>query len=75
MPVDQAIQGFSNQWYPTTVQRAVDYYLTDDVVIQIPTTPVFLAMKWEALLGRGEGDRLASHSGIRCGHVNQHSYT
>ena len=61
MPVDQAILGFSNQWYPTAVERAVDYLLTDDAVIRIPTAPVFLATKWEAFLGRGEGDLLGSH--------------
>ena len=61
MPVDQPILGFSNQWYPTAVHRAVDYPLTDEVVIRIPTAPVFLATKWEAFLGRGDGDLLGSH--------------
>ncbi len=61
MPVDQAILGFSNQWYRMAVERAVDYALTDEVVIQVPTAPVFLATKWEAFLGRGEGDLLGSH--------------
>ncbi len=61
MPVDQAILGFSNQWYPTAVERAIEYSLKDELVIQIPTAPVFLAMKWEAFLGRGEGDFLGSH--------------
>ena len=57
----QEIMGFSNQWYPTAIERAVEYRLTDEVVIRIPTAPVFLATKWEAFLGRGEGDLLGSH--------------
>jgi len=61
LPVDQAVLGFSNQWYWTAVERAVDYPLTDDIVIQIPTAPVFLATKWEAFIRRGEGDLLWSH--------------
>lgn len=61
MPTDQAILGFSNQWYPTAVQRTVSYRLTDDITILIPTAPVFLATKWDAFLGRGEGDLLGSH--------------
>lgn len=61
MAADQEIMGFSNQWYPTAIERAVEYRLTDEVVIRIPTAPVFLATKWEAFLGRGEGDILGSH--------------
>lgn len=61
MPVDQPVLGFSNKWYRSAVDRAVNYQLSDEATIQIPTAPVFLATKWEAFLGRGEGDFLGSH--------------
>ena len=61
MPVNQTVLGFSNHWYPAALERAVEYLLTDQLVIQIPTAPVFLAMKWDAFRERGAGDLLASH--------------
>jgi predicted nucleotidyltransferase len=61
MPIDQSVLGFANQWYAAAVERAIDYVLTDQIVIRIPTAPVFLATKWEAYQGRGQGDMLGSH--------------
>lgn len=61
MPIDQSVLGFSNQWYAAAVERAIDYELTDQIVIRIPTAPVFLATKWEAYRDRGDGDMIGSH--------------
>jgi len=61
MPVDQEILGFSNQWYSAAAARAVEYRLTNELTVKIPTAPLYLAMKWDAFLGRAEGDVLGSH--------------
>lgn len=57
MPIDPAILGFSNVWYPSTVEHAI--------VIEGPGSSIriadavhFCATKIEAFLGRGEGDLL-----------------
>lgn len=57
MPIDPGVLGFSNVWYPSTVDHAV--------VIQGPAESIriadaahFCATKIEAFLGRGEGDFL-----------------
>lgn len=48
MPIDQPVLGFTNRWYGMAAERAVEFKLTEGVVIRIPTAPVFLATKWEA---------------------------
>lgn len=60
MPTDPSTLGFSNRWYPMIVEHAVEYSLTDELTIQIPTAPLYIAAKWEAFLSRG-GNDLASH--------------
>ncbi|HSH45339.1 MAG TPA: hypothetical protein VK966_05765 [Longimicrobiales bacterium] len=61
MPVDAAILGFSNEWYPAAVAGAEEYQLHQDLVIRIPTPGVFLATKLAAYRSRGSDDILLSH--------------
>ncbi|WP_353612502.1 hypothetical protein [Methylobacterium sp. Leaf456] len=61
MPDDAAILGFTNRWYKRGIETAVAYLLTEALAIRLLTPELFLATKFEAYLGRGEGDLLASH--------------
>lgn len=61
MPDDAEALGFTNKWYRDALLNAVDYNLEPDLTIKILTAPFFLATKFEAFKGRGEGDVLASH--------------
>ena len=56
MPTDPSVLGFSNRWYPMIVAHAQEYSLTDELTIQIPTAPLYVAAKWEAFLDRGARD-------------------
>ncbi len=60
MPTNREILGFSNQWYPLVVRSSIEYELESDLIIRIPTAPLFIASKLEAFLGRGAGDLLRS---------------
>ena len=60
MPDDPAVLGFSNRWYKQAFAKAVDYPLTDNLVIRLLTAPYFLATKLEAFRGRGSNDPLTS---------------
>ena len=61
LPVDTAILGFSNPWYPLAVQLAERHALREDLIISIPRASVFFATKLAAYLGRGRHDMLSSH--------------
>jgi len=61
MPDDPDVMGFSNRWYSEALASAADYELEDGVTIRLLTSPHFLATKFEAFRGRGEGDLLGSH--------------
>lgn len=60
MPDDATILGFTNRWYRRGIETAVTHPLTDALTIRLLTPELFLATKFEAYLGRGEGDLLAS---------------
>ncbi|MDH5692946.1 MAG: hypothetical protein OEZ47_07585 [Gammaproteobacteria bacterium] len=60
MPDDEAILGFSSQWYQPALKTADVYPLTDKLSIKILTPVYFLATKLEAFLGRGKDNLLAS---------------
>lgn len=60
MPDDEAILGFSNQWYRMGMETAQIVILTDRLTIRRLAPPLFLATKFEAWLGRGQGDMLTS---------------
>jgi hypothetical protein len=57
MPIDPAVLGFSNVWYPSTVEHAVSVQGPSGS-IRIADAVHFCATKIEAFLGRGGGDFL-----------------
>lgn len=61
MPVDPAVLGFSNRWYPEAFARAGAYRLPGGTQVKAITPPYFLATKLEAFRGRGNGDFRSSH--------------
>lgn len=61
MPVDPAILGFANRWYPDAVETAVPVSLGENLEIRMVTAPAFVATKMEAFADRGQGDLLGSH--------------
>lgn len=56
MPTDPSLLGFSNRWYSDAIEYAQPYKLTDTLTIQLVNSTYFLATKFEAFHGRGEGD-------------------
>jgi hypothetical protein len=61
MPIDPAILGFSNRWYPEAARTAIRERLNDRVEIRPIAAPAFIATKLEAFVSRGRGDFLSSH--------------
>lgn len=61
LPVEEAVLGFSNPWYGSAFESAVTVRLEEDLKVKIPAPPLFLAMKWSAYEGRGEGLLRESH--------------
>lgn len=61
MPDDSSIMGFTNIWYKEALEQAQNYPITEMISIRILTPPYFLATKFEAFKGRGNGDILTSH--------------
>ena len=61
MPTEAGALGFNNRWYPLAVESAQWVKLDDDLAIRLITAPVFIATKFEAFKGRGNGDFLMSH--------------
>lgn len=61
MPIDPAILGFSNRWYPEAARTAIRESLNDRVEIRRIAAPAFIATKLEAFVSRGRGDFLSSH--------------
>jgi hypothetical protein len=61
MPADGAVLGFTNQWYPLVLETAVPFPIAADLIIRIASAPAFLATKWAAFDGRGDGDHMGSH--------------
>jgi hypothetical protein len=60
MPIDTAILGFSNRWYPTAIETAQTVHIAGhDARIVAPA--LFMATKLEAFHGRGGDDLVASH--------------
>ncbi len=59
MPIEEAILGFSNPWYPHAFEtaRPLD---PDTPQLRLITAPAFLATKLQAFLNRGKGDYYAS---------------
>jgi hypothetical protein len=61
MPLDPAILGFSNRWYPEALEAAEEVQLLAGLTVRAITAPYFLGTKLEAFRGRGRGDYFASH--------------
>ena len=61
MPTEEGIIGFSNRWYREAIRAAREIALRGDLSIRLVTAPYFIATKYEAFIGRGRGDYLASH--------------
>jgi hypothetical protein len=61
MPLDPAILGFTNRWYPGALRNAEGVVLPSGLTIQAITAPWFLGTKIEAFRGRGREDYFASH--------------
>ncbi len=61
MPDDETILGFSNRWYAKGIETAIPCALTAELQINHLTSPLFIATKLEAYIGRGNNDPLGSH--------------
>jgi hypothetical protein len=60
MPTTSDILGFGNQWYSPAFAASNLVNLPSGIEIRILPAPYFLATKFEAFDGRGEGDYLLS---------------
>jgi hypothetical protein len=60
MPDDENVLGYSNQWYSDALATAQPYAMDNGTIIRLVTPSYFLATKFEAFKGRGNGDLLAS---------------
>lgn len=56
MPVDERVLHFSNRWYPGAIRHSIDYSLDENLAVRVVSPVYFLATKFEAFLGRGEGN-------------------
>ena len=61
MPDDEAILGFTNQWYSLGIETAIPYQIAEGLWIRHLTPPIFVATKLEAYVGRGANDPMSSH--------------
>jgi predicted nucleotidyltransferase len=61
MPMEKAVLGFANRWYPLAMDTASAFTLPSQKRIKLITAPVFIATKLEAFADRGKGDFLMSH--------------
>jgi len=56
MPIDEKILGFSNCWYKSAIQDANQVSLPSGISIRVVSAAYFIATKFEAFAGRGEGN-------------------
>lgn len=56
MATDENILGFSNQWYSSGFQTAIDFKIDEQHTVKIFDPPHFIAAKIEAFKNRGNGD-------------------
>ena len=56
MPTDETILGFSNRWYKGAINNASLITLSSGIDIRVVNSAYFIATKFEAFAGRGEGD-------------------
>ncbi|MBL4847130.1 MAG: hypothetical protein JKY65_16540 [Planctomycetes bacterium] len=60
MPLDEAVLGFSNQWYQSALEAPSQTRLPSGTLLSHIDAPHFLATKLNAFQSRGEGDFLTS---------------
>lgn len=60
-PTDEAILGFSNQWYKEGIENCIKVGLPEGGEISLLSLPYFIATKIEAFHGRDESDFRISH--------------
>ena len=60
MPIDAAVLGFTNRWYPAALASARLVTIAE-LQIRVVTAVCFLATKLEAFAGRGNDDFAGSH--------------
>jgi hypothetical protein len=56
MPMDESILGFSNRWYKEAIDNASEITLPSGIAIGVVNPAHFLATKFEAFNGRGQGN-------------------
>ena len=56
MPIDESALGFSNCWYPEAIENSTSVELDTNIEISVVAPVFFLATKFEAFIGRGNGD-------------------
>lgn len=56
MPTDESILGFSNRWYEEAINDATNVILPSGASIRVVNSTYFIATKFEAFAGRGEGN-------------------
>jgi len=56
MPIDENILGFSNRWYKAAIENSIKIPLPNGQVIRVISPEYFIATKFEAFAGRGNGD-------------------
>lgn len=56
MPIDEKILGFSNRWYKAAMHEADKVSLPNGIVIRVVSPAYFMATKFEAFAGRGQGN-------------------
>ena len=56
MPTSEALLGFSNRWYKASIAKALLMKLPSGIPIRVVSPPYFIATKFEAFAGRGNGD-------------------
>jgi len=56
MPIDENILGFSNRWYKAAIENSIKIPLPSGQIIRVISPDYFIATKFEAFAGRGNGD-------------------
>ena len=56
MPISEEVLGFSNRWYPEAIKYSSPIQLDNGINISVVVPVYFLATKFEAFIGRGNGD-------------------
>lgn len=56
MPIDETVLGFSNGWYKPAIENSTLVTLKNGKAINVVSPVYFIATKFEAFTGRGNGD-------------------